>query len=92
MRVNMGALPSSFSCPLFLRRYKVRLFKDAPQIQTFFYLLFFSPVIPKQMHMLEFVFLFFKLFLRRGARNDSQLQHRGTLAVVRLSNAKKRCF
>jgi len=40
------------------------------------------------MHVCKFLFVFFKLFLRRGARNDSQLQHRGPLAAVRLSKAK----
>ena len=40
------------------------------------------------MHVLKFLFVFFKLFLRRGARNDSQLQHRGPIATVRLSKAK----
>jgi hypothetical protein len=42
------------------------------------------------MHRLKLLHLFFKFFLRRGARNDSQLQHRGPLAVVRLSKAKKK--
>ena len=42
------------------------------------------------MHRLKLLHLFFKFFLRRGARNDSQLQHREPLAVVRLSKAKKK--
>ena len=42
------------------------------------------------MHRLKLLYVFFKFFLRRGARNDSQLQHRGPLAAVRLLKAKKK--
>ena len=42
------------------------------------------------MQTLKFLYLFLKFFLRRGARNDSQLQHRGSLAAVRLWKTKKK--
>ena len=70
------------------RGTELALFKDAPKRRALF--CFFSHVTPNQMHRLKFLYSFFEFFLRRGARNDSQLQHRGSLAAVRLWKAKKK--
>ena len=64
-------------------------FRMHQKYKPFLFFVFFSYVTPNQMQTLKFLYLFLKFFLRRGARNDSQLQHRGPLVAVRLLKAKK---
>ena len=67
------------------RGTEVPLFKDASVPKPFF---FFRHVTPKQMHMLKFLFLVFKILTAPGGAQRFPVVHMGPLAIVKLSKEK----